>query len=783
MLSGSRSRWSSILRIAGSLAVAAAATAAVVSSTAPAASALKTHSSPQRVSHAVARSVLHQSAPLPATWPARVWQTGIGRVAFSSPTVAEIDGVRAVVIGSLTGYVYVMNATTGQELPGWPQPVDIAPGHPSAVDSTPTVAYLDGPDKPPTIIVGAGSLYVANQQGGVEAWYASGQVRFVFHTKATFNEWTGGPPNGYANSVFSSPAVGDITGNGQMDIVFGSYDHYIYALQPDGQLVPGFPFWNQDTVWSSPALYDPSGSGHDDIYIGADSTGLHGCYGGWVYDLRWWGNAVHVMWSLCRPQAFWSSPAIGHINASGRAAVVIGTSWDGAYYTPGDSDLVYAFYADDGQPVPGWPVHTSGPTFASPAIGDLLGNGQEDVVVASGAHYGPAVVSAYNGAGGLMWSCELNQYELLASPVLVDLMSDGGEDVIVGNALGEYLLAGSNGYPIYSTGTHPLVKPCAVQGSAAVTNIPNVGWRLYVACGGPLYPGSVNAFPFAVGPKSPPAWPMFRMDTLHTGVDPPSEGPPTVHCSAPPEPIGYRFVAADGGVFDFANMPFCGSTGSMYLPSPVVGLAETPDGGGYWIATADGSVYTFGNAQFYGSMQGQPLAGQIAGIASDLAGNGYWLVGADGSVYPFGGAPNYGSQAAHPPVTPVVAISLDRQTGGYWLATAGGGIFNFNAPNYGSMGGHVLNRPVVGLTSNLTGTGYWMVASDGGIFAFGGVHFLGSMGGQHLNQPIVGMATDNVSGGYWLVARDGGIFSFGAKFYGSTGNLHLNQPIVGMSTV
>ena len=81
--------------------------------------------------------------------------------------------------------------------------MEIAPGQLTAVDSTPTVAYLDGPDKPPSIIVGAGSTYVPNQQGGLEAFYADGRTRFVFHTRDTFDVWTGGRPAGCV-----SPSIG-----------------------------------------------------------------------------------------------------------------------------------------------------------------------------------------------------------------------------------------------------------------------------------------------------------------------------------------------------------------------------------------------------------------------------------------------------------------------------------------------------------------------------------------------------------------------------------------------
>jgi hypothetical protein len=730
-------------------------------------------------------------------FPASNWRADIGKVAFSSPTIAEIDNQRVLVIGSLTGYVYVMNAANGDELPGWPKPVDIVAGHPTAVDSSPAVAYLDGPTKPPTIIVGAGSLFVPNQEGGVEAFWASGAVRFIFHTKATFNEWGSAGGGAYDNSVFASPAVGDIRGDGQLDIVFGSYDHYIYALQPDGQEVPGFPMNNTDTIWSSPALFDVTGTGKDDIYTGADATGLDGCHGGWLYDIRYVDGAPRIVWRDCRPQAFWSSPAIGVINDTGRAAVVIGTSWDTAYTSHDASNLVYAFYAATGLAVPGWPVHTNGPTFGSPAIGSLNGSSQEDVVDSSCAHCagtpGPqeGTVEAWTGTGQHLWTATLNQYEVLGSPVLVDLTHSGGNDVVIGNTYGMYLLSGRTGGFIYGTGLvrapysnspKPLAFTCAVENSAAVTDVPGQGWRLFDACGGPDATGYVYSYPFAVAPADPPAWPEFRMDATHDGDDPPAAPETTPGCKAPSASAGYRFIAGDGGVFNFAGLPYCGSTAAVALSTPVIGLAATHDDGGYWVATADGCVYAFGNAAWYGSMEGQPVAGSIVSLVAAPNGLGYYLLSSTGKIYPFGDVPFWGDASGMAIASPFVTMVIDPVTQGYWLVEANGNVYAWNAPNHGGLANIRLTAPIVGMSANPTGTGYWMVASDGGIFAFGGVHFLGSMGGHHLNQPIVGMATNPDTGGYWLVARDGGIFSYDAPFYGSTGGIRLNQPIVGMST-
>jgi hypothetical protein len=246
---------------------------------------------------------------------------------------------------------------------------------------------------------------------------------------------------------------------------------------------------------------------------------------------------------------------------------------------------------------------------------------------------------------------------------------------------------------------------------------------------------------------------------------------------------GYRFVAADGGIFDFGNAAFEGSTGNIALSAPIVGMATTPDGGGYWLVASDGGVFSFGDAQFYGSAGNIHLNEPIVGMAATPDGNGYWLVASDGGIFSFGAAKFLGSTGAIHLNKPIVGMTTTGDGGGYWLVASDGGVFSFgDAQYYGSTGDLTLTAPIVGMAATPNGNGYWLVASDGGIFGFGGANYDGSMGGQPLNKPIVGMATTPDGGGYWLVASDGGIFSFGdAQFYGSTGAIHLNKPIVGMS--
>jgi len=215
-----------------------------------------------------------------------------------------------------------------------------------------------------------------------------------------------------------------------------------------------------------------------------------------------------------------------------------------------------------------------------------------------------------------------------------------------------------------------------------------------------------------------------------------------VHCSPPASKNGYRFVASDGGIFDFGTLPFCGSMGGQVLTRPVVGIASTPDGGGYWEVASDGGIFAFGDAAFHGSMGGKPLTRPIVGIAPTPDGGGYWEVASDGGIFTFGDAAFHGSMGGRPLTRPIVGIAPTPDGGGYWEVASDGGIFTFgDAAFHGSMGGRPLTRPVVGIATTPDGRGYWEVASDGGIFAFGDAAFDGSTGAEPLVKPIVASST------------------------------------------
>ncbi|HUP71209.1 MAG TPA: hypothetical protein VM142_15555, partial [Acidimicrobiales bacterium] len=79
---------------------------------------------------------------------------------------------------------------------------------------------------------------------------------------------------------------------------------------------------------------------------------------------------------------------------------------------------------------------------------------------------------------------------------------------------------------------------------------------------------------------------------------------------------GYWLTAADGGIFAFCEARFHGSTGSIKLAQPIVGMTPTLSGNGYWLVARDGGLFAFGDAGFFGSTGALKLAQPIVGMSA-----------------------------------------------------------------------------------------------------------------------------------------------------------------------
>ncbi len=194
----------------------------------------------------------HYSGAVVAGFPVDVKDT-----IWSSPALGDVnrDGRDEIVIGAdctagpgwpypSGGLVFVIDGA-GRNLPGWPK------WTPQVIWSSPALADLRGTGSL-DIIVGTGIFYEGVDSNRVYAWDAAG------------NDLPGWPAS-TSNKVFSSPAVGDVNGDGRLEVVIGDINGTIFIFSSNGKNLAAE---SRPCPLGSAALGDTTGDGRPDINYG-----------------------------------------------------------------------------------------------------------------------------------------------------------------------------------------------------------------------------------------------------------------------------------------------------------------------------------------------------------------------------------------------------------------------------------------------------------------------------------------------------------------------------------
>jgi len=339
---------------------------------------------------------------------------------LGSPALGDVtgDGAADIVVGGMDGVVSVLDARTGASL----RSVTVDSG--AMIQGTPTLVDVDG-DATLEVVVGTVRRVVG----------ASGVRIYDMATNPPgllFNRASSGASNDAG--FVGSPVVGDVDGDGRLDVVAAGLDQRLHAWRLDGSYLPGFPVYTYDTALATPALADIDGDGRRDVVVGVDMDfGQPLPPGGYLWAVRGNGQTLPGYPVRLSTEVLWSSPAVGDLDADGDPDVVVGT---GRNFGTADGRLLYAIDARSRAALPGWPRQLDANTMASPALANLDGDPQLEVVTMSGS----GRVHSLEHDGGQRWStCARATWAsscpgdvaIVASPVVADVDADGSLEVVV----------------------------------------------------------------------------------------------------------------------------------------------------------------------------------------------------------------------------------------------------------------------------------------------------------------------------------------------------------------
>jgi len=236
-----------------------------------------------------------------------------------------------------------------------------------------------------------------------------------------------GFPKSIGTEMSAAPTFVDLGGKRQLDLVFGTMDGSVSALQPDGSQAPGFPVYTwklKDVDPRNPQNFDSeaynsvsalrdardpiSGIAVGDLDGNGSQSIVATTTSGWVYawnssgklrdgfpvhgDNQYNTLPVPTPNSGCRRcrlpiRGNWSAPVLANLQGNGKLDILM-ASYDGNLYA----------FQTNGEDVPGWPVKVELPQsikdsigannyindpklMMAPAVGDVLGTGTDQVFI------------------------------------------------------------------------------------------------------------------------------------------------------------------------------------------------------------------------------------------------------------------------------------------------------------------------------------------------------------------------------------------------------------------
>ncbi|MCU1461221.1 MAG: repeat-containing protein [Acidimicrobiales bacterium] len=315
--------------------------------------------------------------------------------------------------------------------------------------------------------------------GVLRGWHSNGQQFLNFNT---------GP-----GAIEGSPVLADLTGDGILDIVVTNTNGDVIGLTGSGQVFfhqRDVGFFHRHGIFGSAAIADLDRDGRPEIIAGSFDTYLYA----WHLD----GTLV-AGWPTWLKDTIWSSPTVVDLDHDGYPEVVIGGDCDGAEGQPCFNGVPYQnhggyvwVFDHNGAVKPGWPQWVPGQTvWSTPVVADLFNDGRLEVVSGTGLNFAaPAgsAVYAWDSSGNTLpgWPVGVGG-RVMATPAIGDLNDDGIQDVAVMADDGRIYAISATGQMLpgwpQCAASNRSACPVALHGSVSIADVLGNGHQQVVAGG------------------------------------------------------------------------------------------------------------------------------------------------------------------------------------------------------------------------------------------------------------------------------------------------------------